>query len=160
MIPKFRGRSTVEDDKGKWVYGNLVFDGKRAIIVNGIDEATDEYIAFKDFCSVDIDTVGQSTGLKDKNGVEIFEGDIIATNSFACIVSFGKYDYFEDDGIKITGIGFYLGYLNVEPATYSPFETPFLENCEVLGNIYENELDLIMYEKWKSENSELVEDNA
>lgn len=94
----------------------------------------------------------QSTGLKDKNDVEIFEGDIIATNSFACIVSFGKYDYFEADGIKITGIGFYLGYLNVEPATYSPFETPFLESCEVLGNIYENELDLIMYEKWKSEN--------
>lgn len=102
----------------------------------------------------------QSTGLKDKNGVEIFEGDIIATNSFACIVSFGKYDYFEGDGIKITGIGFYLGYLNVEPATHSPFETPFLENCEVLGNIYENELDLIMYEKWKSENPELMEDNV
>lgn len=99
----------------------------------------------------------QSTGLFDKNGVEVFEGDIITTNSFACIVSFGKYDYFEDDGIKITGIGFYLGYLNVEPATYSPFESPFLENCEVLGNIYENELDLIMYEKWKSENSELME---
>ena len=99
----------------------------------------------------------QSTGLKDKNGVEIFEKDIIATNSFACIVSFGKYGYFEDDDIKITGIGFYLEYLNVEPATYSPFETPFLESCEVLGNIYENELDLIMYEKWKSENPELVE---
>ena len=99
----------------------------------------------------------QSTGLFDKNGTEIFEGDIIATNSFACIVSFGKYDYFENDGVKITGIGFYLEYLNVEPAAYSPFETPFLENCEVLGNIYENELDLIMYEKWKSENPELME---
>lgn len=97
-------------------------------------------------------TLMKSTGLKDKNGTEIFEGDIIATNSFVCIVSFGKYDYFEDDDIKITGIGFYLGYLNVEPATYSPFETPFLKNCEVLGNIYENELDLIMCEKWKSEN--------
>jgi uncharacterized phage protein (TIGR01671 family) len=97
-------------------------------------------------------TLMKSTGLFDKNGTEIFEGDIIATNSFVCIVSFGKYDYFEDDDIKITGIGFYLGYLNVEPATYSPFETPFLKNCEVLGNIYENELDLIMCEKWKSEN--------
>lgn len=157
MIPKFRGKSTAEENKGRWMYGNLVFDRGLAIIVSGIDEATCEYIAFEDFCSVDIDTVGQSTGLFDKNGKEIFEGDIIATNSFACIVSFGKYDYFEDDGIKITGIGFYLGYLNVEPATYSPFETPFLENCEVLGNIYENELDLIMYEKWKSENPELME---
>lgn len=157
MIPRFRGRSTVEDDKGKWVYGHLLIDDNRALIINGIIEANDEYVALGDWCSVDIHTVGQSTGIKDKNGTEIFEGDIIATNSFACIVSFGKYDYFEDDGIKIAGIGFYLGYLNVEPATYSPFETPFLENCEVLGNIYENELDLIMYEKWKSENPELME---
>ena len=62
MIPKFRGKSTADENNDEWVYGNLVFDGKRAIIVNGIDEATDEYIAFKDFCSVDIDTVGQSTG--------------------------------------------------------------------------------------------------
>ena len=56
MIPKFRGKSTADENNDEWVYGNLVFDGKRAIIVNGIDEATDEYIAFKDFCSVDIDT--------------------------------------------------------------------------------------------------------
>ena len=77
MIPKFRGKSTADENNDEWVYGNLVFDGKRAIIVNGIDEATDEYIAFKDFCSVDIDTVGQSTGLFDKNGVEIFEGDVV-----------------------------------------------------------------------------------
>lgn len=77
MIPKFRGKSTADENNDEWVYGNLVFDGKRAIIVNGIDEATDEYIAFKDFCSVDIDTVGQSTGLFDKNGVEVFEGDVV-----------------------------------------------------------------------------------
>ena len=77
MIPKFRGKSTADENNDEWVYGNLVFDGKRAIIVNGIDEATDEYIAFKDFCSVDIDTVGQSTGLFDENGVEIFEGDVV-----------------------------------------------------------------------------------
>lgn len=160
MIPKFRGRSTVEDDKGKWVYGHLLIDDNRALIINGIIEANDEYVSLEDWCDIDMKTIGQSTGLKDKNGVEIFEGDIIATNSFVCIVSFGKYDYFEDDGIKITGIGFYLGYLNVEPATYSPFETPFLESCEVLGNIYENELDLIMYEKWKSENPKLMEGDA
>lgn len=77
MIPKFRGKSTAEENKGRWMYGNLVFDRGLAIIVSGIDEATCEYIAFKDFCSVDIDTVGQSTGLFDKNGVEVFEGDVV-----------------------------------------------------------------------------------
>lgn len=81
MIPKFRGKSTAEENKGEWVYGNLVFDKDLAIIVSGIDEATCEYIAFEDFCSVDIDTVGQSAGLFDKNGVEIFEGDVLAVET-------------------------------------------------------------------------------
>lgn len=151
MIPKFRAWLPTS----KWMCEVTVIDYDLRSVdifrVGDVEHYTEMTV------SKDEVILMQSTGLADKNGVEIFEGDIIATNSFACIVSFGKYDYFEDDGIKVTGIGFYLEYLNVEPATYSPFETPFLENCEVLGNIYENELDLIMYEKWKSENPELME---
>ena len=88
----------------------------------------------------------QSTGLKDKNGQEIFEGDIITTNAYACIVGFGEYTYFEDEDTQTTAIGFYLSFLNVTPATYAPFEKFYWDNCEVIGNIHENELDLIMYE--------------
>ena len=77
MIPKSRGRSTVEDDKGKWVYGHLLIDNNIILIINGIIEANDEYVALGDWCSVDIDTVGQSTGIKDKHDVEIFEGDVV-----------------------------------------------------------------------------------
>lgn len=91
----------------------------------------------------------QSTGLFDKKGAEIFEGDIITTNAYACILSFGEYTYFEDEHTQTTAIGFYLSFLNVSPATYSPFEKFFWEKCQVIGNIYENELDLIMYEAWK-----------
>lgn len=98
----------------------------------------------------------QSTGLKDKNGKEIFEGDLIITNAYACIVCFGEYTYFEDEDTQTTAIGFYLSFLNVTPATYAPFEKCYWDNCEVIGNIHENELDLIMYEAWKF-NKELEE---
>lgn len=89
------------------------------------------------------------TGIKDKAGNEIFEGDILITNAHASIVSFGEYTYFEDADTEVTEVGFYLSYLNVSPATYSPFEKFFWEKCQVIGNIHENELDLIMYESWK-----------
>lgn len=94
-------------------------------------------------------SIMQSTGLFDKNGKEIFEGDIIRTSAYGCIVGFGEYTYFEDENTPTTEIGFYLSFLNVTPATYAPFDKYYWNNCEVIGNIYENELDLIMYAAYK-----------
>lgn len=112
---------------------------------------------WRDFSDVEL---MQSTGLFDKNGKEIFDGDIIRTSAYGCIVGFGEYTYFEDENTPTTEIGFYLSFLNVTPATYAPFDKYYWDNCEVIGNIYENELDLIMYEvyKYNKETSKATEE--
>lgn len=120
--------------------------------LNLIDAVTDDYIT----TYLDEIELMQSTGLKDKNGKEIFEGDIVTTNAYGCIVNFGEYTYLEDEDTQTTEVGFYLSFLNVTPATYAPFEKFYWDNCEVIGNIHENELDLIMYELHKY-NKELSE---
>ena len=160
MIPKFRGISIADDSKGKMQYGYLIADGEQAFIINEVVEVNEQYITIGSWCPVDQKTIGQSTGLKDKNGKEIFEGDIIRTSAYGCIVGFGEYTYFEDENTPTTEIGFYLSFLNVTPATYAPFDKYYWNNCEVIGNIYENELDLIMYAayKYNKETSEVTEE--
>ena len=112
-----------------------------------------------DYVFVEHLVIMQSTGLHDKNGKEIFEGDIIRTSAYGCIVGFGEYTYSEDDDTQTTEIGFYLSFLNVTPAAYAPFDKYYWDNCEVIGNIHENELDLIVYElhKYNKTTSEEVE---
>lgn len=128
MIPKFRAYSKEEnemyyphnDKNVDWTIDDETgFIAPLVNLGNGMWGMIDKY------------ELMQSTGLKDKNGVEIFEGDIVLADDVKKIVTFGEQEHEEDFGDLIYYIGFNvytkMGYSSVIPVDY-----------EVIGNIWQN----------------------
>ena len=107
----FRGKRV---DNGEWVYGTLI---QRNI--------------WGDAWEVIPETVGQYTGLNDKNGVKIFEGDVVE-----CISTWDKANMvviFEDGEYRLVLCDKYKN--------YTPGSGYYSIGCfdkNIIGNIHDN----------------------
>lgn len=134
---KFRGKSVLNDE---WIYGDLVhrIDSQKTISpvqINGI--------------GVKEETVGQFTGLFDKNGKEIYEGDIVEWLflSYGC---YGEQEIYLKGYIEWHqgGLIFNITENDFENAGFyaiSDLHTDTESDVKILGNIYDNP-DLIKEE--------------
>lgn len=143
---EFRGKSLVTNN---WVYGNYIIDkwgDSNNEIIYGIlqDRTAPDYLKNWIPVRVNPNTVGQYTGLKDKNDKKVFEGDVIRMHYF-----FNNYDpislgAFEDEA-EIIGVvkcelldGFYVETVDDHSICYLQWVEEPTEELEVLGNIYDN----------------------
>lgn len=147
MIEQKRTRNIffrAKTESNIWVYGSLVYSASKNeyyIVEHDKEKLTTPI-------KVQEKTIGQFTGLFDKNGNEIFEGDIVEHDYFKdrnSLVQYGKFNYSACDEYMCEHYGFFaknskifVGYLNCEENDGFSLIPSEANKIEVLGNVYDN----------------------
>lgn len=138
----FRGKM----DDGEWVYGSFCMDAREQFNglcgVDGFIRLYDKAKGKMQTYEVDRETVGQYTGLKDKNGKRIFEGDMIKPfddevdkmvvefhNGQFLLCLYGERGYMAEYGWEEEGN---YGCFEAEPLS------SYGDDIEVIDNIHDN----------------------
>ena len=158
---KFRGKAKMSIEElnelglkheNGWVYGHLVMYGKTPYIVGDFIEVDSEYTVNEFWAEVIPDTVGQFVGLKDKNGKEIYEGDIVSGESFESSMLrhwrsglLKHLDYEVEYAPEIYTIGYHEASFKIFDlrgrwvAVLNHHVSSMVDDLQVIGNIYENQ---------------------
>ena len=137
----FRGKTV----RGEWVYGYLAkfrnfVNNVYTSIIQITDFETNECNMQDNACVIP-ESVGQYTGLIDKNGKKIFEGDIIRAITLdtgseeIAVVCFGN---FIDENNGDEYIGFYIEFDGIKTTATQLAMKECKNRIEVIGNEYDN----------------------
>lgn len=122
MIPTFRAWDTTNKEMFKDTFS--IIESGQVVVVE-----QEDVMCPPDYVFVDNLVIMQSTGIKDKNGKEVFEGDILDYNGRKALVRWhGSYASF---------IYRFVDELQKRNAEWKPLYLAYMK-CEIIGNIYEN----------------------
>lgn len=133
---KFRGKRIWTDE---WIYGNLVIDkhGRNHIVPFAYFDEDGHHLSYDDDTDTPVfimqESVGQFTGLHDKNGKEIYEGDICRIKFDIAKVEGYIYNSLTKKELE-SGERIFI----VESPLFNNQQELNVDDIEVIGNIHES----------------------